>query len=194
MHFPKCAGTFMEKLLKKYYENDQSVKFDLTDPTDIIWHQNVIQREERMHVDLSGKSLICNFRRLPNWIVSRINYESARSAEIVPREMYVKGRFFEMSGNESFADKYVTRYTGRPVNHWIRVEHLEADFYNAFNPYLDVKAKVQSSDFKEKINVSKGVLNINQWFTDEELAILYRSSPKWAQLEMELYGDLLVEI
>ena len=194
MHFPKCAGTFTVNLLKKYFLFDPKISFDPIDPANVIWHQTVAHREKRMQIDLSGKVIICNFRRLPNWIISRINFETARSGEAVPRNMYVEGRFFEMNGVRCYADKYIERYTERVVDHWIRVEFLETDFFNVFSNYLDVRTFVKSSDFNEKLNASECVTELDQWFNEEEIGCLYRSNPKWAQLEKKIYGSLLTGI
>jgi hypothetical protein len=191
MHFPKCAGSFTEKLLKRYFLEDPHISFDKIDPSNVIWHQNVAKREKTSNVDLSGKSVICNFRRLPYWIISRINFEASRSGVIVPREMYIEGRFFEMNGKESYADKYLARYTERKVDHWIRVEYLQEDFFHAFSNYLDVRTIINPSCFKETVNVSMGESSLGRWFNNKEITLLYASNPKWTELENELYGNLL---
>jgi hypothetical protein len=190
-HFPKCAGTFTENLLRKYFQNDPTISFDPIDPSNIIWHQNVRQREKRLRTDLSRKEIISNFRRLPYWMISRIKYEAIRSGQIVQREMYVEGKFFEMNGDELFADKYIQRFTERKISHWIRVEYLEEDFYKAFSNYLDVRNIVKPTDFNEKINATKGVLNQDEWFNEDEIGRLYAANPEWADIERELYGSLL---
>ena len=191
MHFPKCAGTFTENLLKKHFLDDPGVNFDKIDPTNIIWHQNIAQREKRTQTDLSDKAVICNFRRLPTWILSRVNYETARSGFVVPREMLIHGRFLEMNRNESYADKVLEKFTERTVHYWIRVEYLEADFIKAFGNFLDVGSCIHSSDFRERTNATEQVLNPVQWFTDDELKTIYGSNPRWSSLEKDLYGALL---
>jgi hypothetical protein len=147
-----------------------------------------------MQVDLSSKAVICNFRRLPYWMESRIRYEAARSGQPVLREMYVQGRFFDAVGNESFADKTLYKFTERKVNHWIRMEYMIDDFYKAFSNYLDVRTVVKPSDFAEKLNVTEGDPHLDIWFTKSEIGQLYASNPGWAAVEKDLYGTLLSEV
>lgn len=191
LHFPKSAGSFTENLLRKYFILDPEILFDSIDPNNVIWHQRIAQREKLLHVDLSGKSIICNFRRLPHWIISRVRFETARSGQSVPKEMYIEGRFLEVNGMESSAERLLERFTERKVSHWIRMEYIEMDFFKAFSNYLDVRTAVKSSDFTERINASEGILNLDKWLNEQEIGQLYESNPAWANLEMELYGNLL---
>jgi hypothetical protein len=194
LHFPKCAGSFTENTLKKYFHSDPNISFDPIDPLNVIWHQNIAQREKSQHIDLSGKSIICNFRRLPYWIISRIRYEAARSGQSVPREMYIEGEFFMVDGKKSSAEKVLEKFTEREVKHWIRVEYLETDFYQAFSNFLDVRTVVKSSDFNEKINAAESVSHLDKWLNENEIGQLYESNPKWACLEKKLYGSLLTKM
>lgn len=194
MHFPKCAGTFTENLLKKIFNEDSRIDFDPLNPENVIWHHNVAQREKLLNKSITGKDLICNFRRLPHWIISRITFESRRSDFHVSREMLAEGRFYEMNGSVSNADRYINIYTERYVKHWIRVEHLKEDFIAAFSNYLDVKSIEASSDFTEKINVTEGILPLSHWFNEKEIQQLYASNPRWAILEKELFGNLMSDL
>jgi hypothetical protein len=191
LHFPKCAGTFTENLLKANFSNDSTVMFDKLDPQNVIWHQNVGQREKKINQDLSGKNVICNFRRLPSWILSRANYESSRSGFTAPRELILKGQFFDNLGKISTADFVLAKYTEREVQHWIRVEYLNTDFYSAFSHYLDVGIICSLEVFTNKIN--KSIPTGDQHFNQEEIRGLYQSNPLWTSLESRLYGNLLVE-
>ena len=192
LHFPKCAGTFTEKLIRKYFNSDPRIYFDPIDPKNVIWHQNLAQREKKSNIDFSDKAVICNFRRLPFWIISRIRYEEMRSGKTVPRKLIIEGRFYNENGTESKADKTLQKFTERKVDHWLRTEHLEVDFMNVFSKYLNVRPLISSADFTEMVNSTGKGSNIEGWFNRDELINLYRSNPSWSMLELELYGDLLL--
>lgn len=192
LHFPKCGGTITEKILRRHYKCDPSIRFDKIDPGNVIWHQNVRQRQKTVHENLLDKDIISNFRRLPSWIISRINYEEKRSGLITPPKMYVEGRFFERSGDISYADKTFNKFSEMPVKYWIRMEYLISDFFGAFTRYLDVQEKISPEEFDEKVNVNSQNKLISNYFSRDELEHLYASNPAWAAHERQLYGGLLI--
>jgi len=192
LHFPKCAGTFTESLLKQHAE-DMAIEFDPIDANNIIWHQNVSKREEVSKVDLGSKEIICNFRRLPSWIISRIMYEEKRSGNVAPKELYSIGNFLKASGEISNADTILRKYTTRKVSHWVRVEYLEEDFVKVFSKYIKFTPILDSSFFQKRVNTSGWGNDIHNWFNPSQLKKLYNSCPLWAEYEREIYGNLLID-
>lgn len=192
LHFPKCAGTFTERLIKQYISKEQEIRFDNIDPENIIWHQNIIQRERLTGEKLTNKDIICNFRRLPSWIISRTQYEKKMSGKNTPKELYIRGLFYEGDGTITSADTYLEIYTSCKIDHWIRIENIEYDFFKHFAKYLSLKKEIYQYDFKQKYNTSEWDGNIDSFFNNKELELLYNSCPKWADLELQLYGNILV--
>ena len=192
MHFPRCAGTFTEQLLHKYYSANSDIAFDEIDPGNVIWHQSVVERENNLGVKLSGRDIICNFRRLPYWIISRIRYEKKRAGIFYDKELYTRGIFNHRKGYQRTADMVLSKYLLQEVHSWIRVEYLEIDFMKVFSKYLDVQAKVQKSDFESFVNASGGKSNLDEWFTPEDLNRIYNACPLWAKTENEVYGNILI--
>ena len=193
LHFPKCAGTFTERLLRQYIPEDDVTKFDPLDPGNIIWHQSVLQREKTTGADLSEKEIICNFRRLPAWIISRVNYEKIRSGNEALRKLYSSGNFLKATGEQGSADSVLQRFTTRKVNYWIRVEHIEEDFINVFSKFIKFTPKLDSSYFQKRVNSSGWENDIHNWFNSDELKILYKSCPLWSKYERKIYGNLLID-
>lgn len=190
LHFPKCAGTLMERVLRRSFGDDPTLRFDPLDPANVIWHQNVDQREAT-GVDLGGKAIISGFRRLPAWVLSRIHFEKARSGAPLPDpDLYTAGRFFEEDGSEGSAEEYVRRFTTRPVDHWIRVEHLTDDFIQAFSPYLSVDTWTVRRRLRRRANRTWYRGALPRWFDQAGVDRLYESCPTWRALELSLYGDL----
>ena len=137
LHFPKCAGTFTENLLREIIPDDNGVQFDPIDPENVIWHHNVKEREKYLGYIIPARLIICNFRRLPDWIISRIKYEQNRSGQIVTKSMYLEGSFYERNGNVNTAERYLKKYANPAVTHWLRVEHLQCDFTRVFAGYIN---------------------------------------------------------
>jgi hypothetical protein len=192
LHFPKCAGTLIEKVLRSAFADDPALEFDPLDPERVIWHQDVEERQAATGRDLGGKDIICCFRRLPHWMLSRINFEKKRSPHLFPsRALYTQGRFYEQNGAESSAEGYVRKYSSRTVSHWIRVEFLRSDFVAAFAPYLDVARVDLDGAFGQRVNETAYRRDLRSWFSPMELAALYDSCPTWRDLEIRLYGDLV---
>jgi hypothetical protein len=187
IHFPKCAGTAIEKALHQVCPNAQ---FDEIDHKNVIWHDNIDQRKKRdPNFSTEGKKLICCIRRLPEWILSRIHFEAQRPPHhIATREMLVNGRFFENNGHINSADTYISRYNNPLVDHWIRVEHIISDLSTAIGIEPSKLEAVMGRENKGKMDFIK---EISFWFTDGELKNLYQRNPQWAEIEFQLYGSLM---
>ncbi len=195
LHFPKCAGTFTENLLRKVIPNeDNRLQFDPIDPENVIWHHNIKQRENYIGNTISDRIIICNFRRLPDWIISRIKYEQNRSGQIVTKDMYIKGAFYEQNGNINSAERVLKKYSEPTVTHWLRVEHLQYDFSRVFAKYLNLEQVNYSGYFQIKINTSGWDGDFHNWFSPEDLDVLYASCPSWCLLEYKLYGNIMANM
>lgn len=193
LHFPKCAGNEMERLLKIHFGNDPSTKFDKIDPKNMIWHQSIAQRKVAdPSFDISGRDIICNFRRLPSWILSRVHYEYSRSPQLkVTRPMLLAGEFFESSGFHSKADAYAKMYNSTPVTHWIRTERLAEDFKRVFSHYTDLSVVDFASQVKKTYATTiEYIPEVEFWFSKSDLEKLYEANPIWAGIERAVYGDV----
>jgi len=194
LHFPKCAGTFTEKLIRTLDADSGKIAFDTIDPSKIIWHQGVTERENITGENLQEKKIISNFRRLPTWIISRIQFETNRSGNRAIKELYSQGCFYEQNGNINFADRILQKYGIPRVNQWLRVESLKEDFRKVFSSHFDCGSSAFDALFSEKINVSGWKGDIRDWFEYEDLVTLYASNPNWTRLEYWLYGNLMVDL
>lgn len=192
LHFPKCAGSFTENLLRRYFESNQDILFDTIDYSNVIWHQNCQKRERAFGIELPDENIVCNIRRLPYWIISRVLFEKNRSEVSLPRAYLLNGYLLESDGLIAHADNYINTYTQRPVRHWIRQEQIKTDFYSAFSNYLDVSL-IPVNEFDQFINSLEYDHEIKNWFSYYEMKHLYKSCPKWTQLELLIYGNLLID-
>ncbi len=191
LHFPKCAGTRTEQVIRKHFGTDPTLRFDEINPEHVVWHQSVREREEATGENLGGRRVVCNIRRLPHWILSRVGYEEMRSDIYTPREMFVRGSFINRWKKVENADAFLSDFTVVPVDAWIRVDFIASDFAAAFSPVLDLTGINLRREFAKRSNETKFFADSTPWLTSEELAILYDSCPVWTALEKRLYGELL---
>jgi hypothetical protein len=187
LHFPKCAGTSMEKALHVLMPG---ATFDPIDPNNVIWHDSITRRKERdPRFEVGNRRIISAFRRLPHWVLSRVHFEAFRPPHhTVTRDMFVRGEVFERNGDRRTADDYFQQFNTPPVTHWIRVEKVEDDMATAFDlPVERIRASLKHA------NAAKNpiIKSLAFWFRPEELRGLYAANPHWAAKEAELYGGHL---
>lgn len=189
LHFPKCAGTACQAALRILLAGRPDIHFDELNPSNVIWHEPVFVRQQRdPTLDVSHRRIICNFRRLPSWLLSRVHYEVSRSARRAPtRAMLLKGCFYEQDGLINTPDKYLVYRTKPRVDTWVRTEHLAEDLSAAFG--LE-KHLVEQTLTTSNETVIPYVKSLAFWFSDEELCSLYAANPVWAELEKKVYGSL----
>lgn len=189
LHFPKCAGTETEAILRRLFGQDPALAFDAVAPGRINWHHAIPERQRAVPgFAVAGRAVICNIRRLPAWLLSRVHSGLVRAPEHgVTREMLLRGCFPRHDGHILSADDLMRRYTAHPVTHWIRTEHFAADFRTAFAPYLPLPAEIAMPGANRA--AIPYIRDIRFHFTEAEIAGLYRANPVWATMEARIYGS-----
>jgi len=198
LHFPKCAGSAAEKILRDIYGSDPTVRFDAVGPgKPVIWHQSIKQRmASDPAFDPSGRRVVANIRRLPNWILSRVHFEVQRSGlnGSVSRNALVQGRFRNRKtpGNSKqmrlvSADEQLAQFAPA-VTDWVRSEEMIPDLARVLG--FD---STKVAERRERVNAGQieYIRDLSFWFTPRELDRLYQSNPVWAELERKVYGDLV---
>lgn len=192
LHFPKCAGTTVEHALRTLLTDRRDVQFDPVDPSNVIWHHTVVKREKcDPSFTLGKRRVVCCFRRLPMWLLSRVHYEATRGPEYrtVTRDMLLKGVVYEHDGTATPADAYAEVFSSPRVDHWIRVEHLAEDLSAVFG--LE-RSAVQAVLGPKNVTSIDYLKPLSFWFTAKELSRIYAANPIWSRIERKAYGSLLV--
>ena len=194
IHFPKCAGSKIEILFKKYLsKNNKNLHQDpfsiLNDPS-ISWHDSISKREKKDPTfSLNGRTAIYSFRRLPSWLESRYLYEYERSPSLPHNpELLLQGKFLEAYGSVNWADSYAKQFIPKNIlesGHirFIRTEYFETDFKAIFGDYLDI-SKIPNKQFKKRINSTKMSLpnSIKEQLYADTPSI-YDHCPYWKSIE-----------
>lgn len=198
LHFPRCAGTKTYQLFEKYFSDDQRIVQDNVDPKGvdkfIFWHDSIADREARDKTfRLGDRVVVCPFRRLPSWLVSRYSYEYFRSPNLNHRaELLFEGKFLERSGSVASADTYAARYVSEAILQagkvkFLRTEYFEHDFKAVFGEFLDVSI-IPDSEFRIRVNESSKALPDGFKVELEESQELYDYCPYWKMVEGIAYG------
>ncbi|HEY3695422.1 hypothetical protein [Phenylobacterium sp.] len=194
LHFPKCAGHAVEQALKSVLRRDRAAAFDAPDREG--WHDSPRDRRRReADPQLSDRTVICGFRRLPFWMLSRAHYEASRPPyQCVTRAMFCRGEYFHQNGQVGKADDHALYYGEADVERWIRTEHLPEDFERSFGDILGSRlTRAAVRKLRRIVNGTRlnYIRSLDFHFTAGELEALYAANPAWAARERELYGDIL---
>jgi hypothetical protein len=197
LHFPRCAGTKIEQLFRKYYSHDKRISQDIVDPKldqFISWHDSIAEREARDRAfSLADRVVICSFRQLPAWLESRYNFEHNRSPHLNHQpEQLLDGKFLEQDGGVSQADWYAKKYLPEAILYlgkvrFIRTEYFEFDFKLVFREFLDV-SRIPDWEFSDKVNVSSSALPIDIRKRIFDGQGVYANCPYWKIVEDVAYG------
>lgn len=198
LHFPKCAGTKIELLFRKYLSQIPGIEQDVVtveqDP-EIKWHDSIEMRGARNpEFQLDRRTVICSFRKLPSWLESRYSFEALRSPDLGHSpELLLRGQFLEQSGFLNTADFYCDKYLPESLLttaqiKFIRTEYFEMDFKHVFGQYLDLR-KIPETEFPTKVNTtsSKVPRNISKRLHSVAREV-YNSCPRWERIEKLAYS------
>ena len=193
LHVPKTAGHAVDQALQASIGETRDIHFD--PPGQPGWHDSLVDRAGRdPGFAVGSRIVIAGFRRLPHWVLSRIHYEAGRAPYLTAsRAMLTRGEFFQRNGDVSSAEAQLLHYGDR-IDRWVRSEHLAQDFLAGFEDVLGSRVAAAALRKLRRI-VNRSQLNyvrdLSFYFSPKDLADLYAANPRWAELERQLYGDLL---
>jgi hypothetical protein len=167
----------------------------IIDPLDMPEkHQRLLDRPAALHKQLYAVS----FRRLPNWTLSFLHelpshpslwdrYGFTRKEEICRPESALR---------YPFADEALRLCEGVHVTHWLRTEHLLADFLRLAEVLIGPLSAEEIARVKAAQTRGPGAYNHNvcHWWSEEEIDRIYALNPHWARIEQEVYKPLALSL
>jgi hypothetical protein len=184
-HLPKTGGDTTRGLFELFPGLIRHA-----DPSDTnAKHDTFHDRREA----IAGKTLAMNFRRLPEWVLSRAHHVSREGLwpQYRPQPMPAAQALAE----SSLPDErllHFTRFGRIHIDHWLRLEHLREDFLDFVAGLVTVTPEQRRSVLElPPADVASYDRDLRRWFTAGQLHTLYEANPRWAALERELYGDLI---
>ena len=186
-HLPKAAGTATLAMFELFPD-----LVEFADPADSeTQHATFTDRAARVE----GKLLALNFRRLPNWVLSRAHQVALRglAPDFAPSAM----RSPHELSRSALPDHRLGLFTGNgrfTVDRWLRVERLADDFLALVGelrePTDEERRRVRELPLVNEIDYDH---EVGHWFTSEQLREMYAHNPLWAEVETQLYGGLVLE-
>jgi hypothetical protein len=145
--------------------------------------------------ELDGKTLAMNFRRLPAWVLSRAQHVTREGVwpEYTPLPMQTAD---EMADSD-LPDRRLEHFTDfwrLRIDAFLRLEHLRQDFVAFLREFVYVSPELERRLHEHPArDVAAYDHELATWFTAEQLEQMYARNPRWAALEEQLYGNLLLD-
>lgn len=193
LHFPKTAGTTFNQIFQEigqfYIDGDNQ-----TDQYGIhIKHDSIERRENMSSWKYSGQKKFINCRRLPDWILS---------------DFFFKKDFLNLNSDFNLCRqgviKYALRHNGeiKPADWW--VQYFKVDDVNSLrfdNLSEDLNNKLVSHipelnyvELNVRRNSSLTKKNMLDYFSPNDIKIMYKNNPLWETWERKTYGNTYLEI
>ena len=183
-HLPKTGGMATAALFRLFPELIVHGDFE----EDNTKHTLFSEREEMVR----GKTLAMNFRRLPFWVLSRAQHVARWGVH--PDYQPIPMASAEELASSDWPDDRLALYTddGRfGIDRWVRMERLVEDFLAFVSDFTDVtEERRQEAVSLPSVNAHEYDHDLVSWFTAEQIDRMYERNPRWAAIEVQLYGEL----
>jgi hypothetical protein len=199
LHIPKTAGDATLRMFEAL-----GGSWRLIDPhSDGRKHGTLADAYERVPGS-EGLPVIANLRRLPEMALSYFHHMQRHD----PAARFANGRCFgEMSFREYLHfviehpqtqsyDWHLDHFFGaREADHWLRVSDLADSFVRVIGRYVAIPTDVAEAirDVRANVGGYDRAQDPSRWYDCDEMASLYRNSPRWSRCERREYGNLLFE-
>jgi len=140
--------------------------------------------------DLAGRDLVLAIRRLPAFVLSQLHHRrlDGRLQQLpTPDEM----------SRDYMADFYIRLYTdeGRlAIKHWLRTESIREDLAALLSRYFELTEEqrqyIEGTATKPANAYDHDVFDR---FTRQQLGEMYARNPRWAEIERQVYGNLMTD-
>jgi hypothetical protein len=183
-HLPKTGGMATADLFRLFPELIVHGDFE----EDNTKHTLFSEREEMVR----GKALAMNFRRLPFWVLSRAQHVARWG--VYPDYRPIAMASAEELASSDWPDNRLDLFTGGGrfgIDRWLRMERLAEDFLAFVSEFTDVSEERRQAVLSvPSVNAHEYDHDLVSWFTAEQIDRMYERNPRWADVEVGLYGEL----
>lgn len=192
LHLPRAGGTATANWVREIFQRNNShagsalARVSVDDDLLRQKHDNLLTREIRFG-EISGcRSVVMNFRRLDEWLLS--NFKFAKAAGMnVSLERYLAGEYFSLRlGNWCLADWWLHYFEMERVSHYFRLDRLEEDWRQFLQDTVGLE-----------IPACHNIVKMNQapecaecWPALHEgcWRVAYEKNPAWTKLEQQIFS------
>jgi hypothetical protein len=143
--------------------------------------------------EVSGKLLAMNIRRLPAWMLSAAHHRARHGVhpEYRPLPLQTADELTALTDPDDLL-RWMTDHGRFGVTRWLRAEALGEDVLSLLRT-LGIPPGVARRAVGAVGRVNQGSYDrtVSSFFSDEQIAALYRRNPCWATIERRVYGDLV---
>jgi hypothetical protein len=186
-HVPKTGGEATRAMFQLF---PSLIRFIDPGGSDVT-HTSFKDREQT----IKGKLLALNIRRLPSWVISREHHKAKWGLypDFEPLPMDPPQQLAE----SSFPDWRLSTFLddGRfEIDRWLRMESLAQDFVAFISEFTQVDEAAREAILElGPVNAIDYDHEIGNWFSDDQIELLYRSNPLWAGVERQVYGGTILD-
>jgi hypothetical protein len=140
--------------------------------------------------------LILNIRRLPAWNLSHAVHEARGGLypDYQPRPMATRAEIAERSYGDDMLELFTDGWR-LEIDHWLRQEFLEMDFYAMLQQVTDISEQQRQAIRNVGwVNGQQYDHRYDRWFTPAQIIRMYEQNPRWAAIERRAYGYTLDKV
>lgn len=186
-HLPKTGGDTTRELFQLF-----AGLVTFADPGDT----NEKHATFRARRDLvAHKKLAMNIRRLPAWALSRAQHLTREGVypDYTPLALATPAEI-AASDLPDVRLEHFTDHWRLEIDAFLRLEHLREDFLGFVRAFVEVTPEMERRVHEHPArDVADYDHDLASWFSADDLATIYERNPRWAALEEELYGGLLLD-
>ena len=183
LHLPRTGGTATSSWLQKINIALQ-LNLAITPQDQRAKHDNLLIRNFRADPIPEFKTIVMNFRSLPDWLLSNY-YFALYSGLNVPIDRYISGEFFSLRvGKWCQADWWLEYFEIERVSYFMRSDHLENDWRNFLYEQCNLIVPKEIQMIKENEIQKKN----NASLIDFDWTEAYKKNTKWRILENKVLG------
>lgn len=184
-HMPKTAGDATYSMLASV----PGLVLASDPPRSNQKHVTFWERE----AEVTGKLLVMNIRRLPAWALSAAHHKAASG-------LHPDFRPLPLDSAEEMAEstdpgqmlRWMTDSWRFPIDRWLRAEFLQQDVLELISELGELTPEARLRlEAVGRVNERSYERRLRRWFDDAQIRRMYARNPDWAQVEREVYGDLL---
>jgi hypothetical protein len=193
LHLPKTGGTTLNSVFRNIGKFEVDSDSEKDEYGIRIKHDSIERRESMSSWKYSNQKKFITCRRLPDWILSDFFFKKDVLRIDSDFNLCKNGMVtysIRHGGQIKFADWWIEYFNLKDVTS-LRLEYLSEDVNSKIVPYISNLNHINIGVKENKSLRDKKILN---YFSLDDIKILYQNNPLWQTWEKLTYGNTYLEI